>query len=80
MCDAATLPRTEREYSEAGRAFRMAYILIIKGPRTARELAEDLGCTVQNVYYLRDSVSNAAPIVECDGGRLALLMDANDWI
>ena len=70
----------EHDYSEAGRACRMAYILIIKGPRTIEQLAVDLGCTVRNVYYLRDSVSDAVPLSVLDDGRLAMLMDLNDWI
>lgn len=70
----------EREYSEAGRAFRMAYILIVKGPRTPEQLAQDLGCTLRNVYYLRDSVSSAGPLTVLDDGRFALLMDLADWV
>lgn len=73
-------PVDDNEYSEAGRAFRMAYILIVKGPRTAKQLAKDLNCTVQNIYYLRDSVSCAGPLTVLDDGRFALLMDTSDWI
>ncbi len=72
-------PVTEREYTESGRAFRMAYLLILHGPMTIRQLAASLECTERNVYYLRDSVSNAAPLRECDDGRLALPMDMADW-
>lgn len=81
MCE-ATRPRPAgySEYTEAGRAFRMAYLLAVKGPLTIAKLAALLECTERNVYYMIDSVSNAAPVSRLDDGRVALLMDLNDWL
>ncbi len=72
-------PVTEREYTESGRAGRMIYLLAIRGPQTIAWLAVALECTERNIYYLRDSVSNAVPLTQLDDGRLALLMDMADW-
>lgn len=81
MCE-ATRPRPAgySEYTEAGRAGRMVYLLIVKGPLSIDELARMLQCTPRNVYYLRDSLGSAVPIYQGDDGRVALLMDLNDWI
>lgn len=70
----------EREYTEAGRAGRMVYILMVTGPRSVEQLAVELGCTLRNVYYLRDSLSTSVPLTTLDDGRLALLMDMADWL
>jgi len=81
MCE-ATRPRPAgySEYTEAGRAFRMAYLLAVKGPLTIDELARLLQCTPRNIYYLTVSVANAAPLRQTEDGRWELMMDMNDWI
>lgn len=81
MCE-ATRPRPAgySEYTEAGRAGRMVYLLIVRGPLSIGELARLLRCTRRNIYYLRDSLSSAVPIYQGDDGRLGLLMDMNDWL
>jgi len=67
-----------QRFTEAGRSFYMAHILTTKGPRTPKQLAHDLNCTVRNVYYLRDSIMPTGLLTVLYDGRFALRVDGGD--
>lgn len=61
------------------KGFRLAYLLLIRGPMTISEIAAALEITERHAYRIVDKCALAGPLTQDDDGRVALLMDMVDW-
>ncbi len=73
-------PTSERELVATAKGFRLAYLLLLRGPMTYDQIADALEVSLRHVYRIVDKCSLAGPIAQDEDGRVYLMMDANDWL
>lgn len=72
-------PEGERELVATARGFRLAYLLLLRGPLTVAQIADELEITERHVYRVIEKCSLAGPLTQDEDGRVVLLMDMADW-
>lgn len=71
--------QAEKELVATAKGFRLAYLLLIRGPMTIGQIATEMECTERHAYRIVDKCALAGPVAQDDEGRIVLAMDMADW-
>ncbi len=73
-------PVGERELVATAKGFRLAYLLLLRGPMTHEQIAAELEITLRHVYRIIAKCELAGPLAQDENGRVYLMMNAADWL